>query len=332
LVKYSFANGEAGPQEKIMDVVMQNPDDKTPRIRFDLGPNQVYRNRYVITAYGNVVDLDQKKILVDQHDRFVRASGDSLIFYTNDIFKGKYYSVLNLVTGKYEQVKDPLFRAITGKDVEPDCSQRIFRIYYYPPSAPKIELVRDAGYGEDISLIPGARPRLPLFWIDDDNFLYPNYSSAHDYVAIMKVSVSAKSEEKIGDVDQLPENRALSEFFRDADGQIEYRCSRGLYRVDVEKKKVTEMQFIPEGNGFSISSNDVDSKGRNIRSGETVIGNYYCDPSLASTGTGVIAFPYEMVLGGDHYLQGAAVWCASSSKWKTVGDSDLSAVVGWIEE
>ncbi|HET6989962.1 MAG TPA: hypothetical protein VFJ43_01505 [Bacteroidia bacterium] len=330
--KVSFTNGNESGIENVMDVVTQGSGDRVPKIRFDLGPNQVYRNRWIITSYGNVIDLQQKKILVDTHDQFVKVSGDSIVFFTNDIIRGKFYSVLDLKTGNYAQVKDVLFKAIAGKDVEPDCSAKNYKIYFYPPSAPKVELVRDAGYGEDISLIPGARSQCPLFWIDNDNFIYPNYSVAHDYVSINKVCVSTKEQTKIGEIDHLPENHELSRFYKDIDGEIIYSCARGQFKIEPAKNKVTELEFLSAGNGFSVSVNEVDKKGRQIRSGDQVVGTYFCFPELAATTPGFIAFPYEIALGDEHYLQGAAVYSASSKQWKTIGDSDLSAVIGWIEE
>jgi hypothetical protein len=332
LQKIPFNAGMPGAPENIMDVVTQQPGDRVPRIRFDLGASQVYRNRWIITSYGNVIDIAQRKILVDSHDQFVRASGDSIIFYTNDITRGKFYSVLDLSTGIYEQVRSPSFRALTGRDVEPDCSSKNFKIYFYPPSAQKVELVKDAGFGEDVSLIPQTKPSCPIFWIDNDNFLYPNYSSAHDYVAIMKVNFSSKTQEKLGGIDKLPENHQLSFFYKNTDGEIIYSCSRGQFRIDPAKKEVSELQFLSAGNGFSIAVSETDKKGRVIRIGEQNIGTYYCTPGSTVTTAGHIAFPYEIVLGDEHYLQGAAVYSAVSKQWKTVCDSDLSAVVGWMEE
>lgn len=332
LKKISFSGGVQGGVENVMDVVTQQSGDKVPRIRFDLGANQIYRNRWVITSYGNVIDLLQKKVLVDTHDQFIRASGDSIIFYTNDIIRGKFYSVLNLKTGNYAEVKSVTFKALTGHDVQPDCSLKNFKIYFYPPSAEKIELVRDAGYGEDVSLIPRAKSHCPIYWIDNDNFLYPNYSSGHDYVSIMKVNFTSKEQVKIGSIDNLPENRALSKFYKNVDGEIVYDCSRGHFKIDVNKKTVSEILFLSAGNGFSVSINEEAKKGRTIRSGDQNVGNYFCYPELATSTTGYIAFPYEIVLGDEHYLQGAAVYSAASKQWRTIGDSDLSAVIGWTEE
>jgi hypothetical protein len=332
LYKVSFVNGVSSPQEKIMDITTKQAGDKSPRIRFDLGANQIYKNRYVITSYGNVIDLQDKKVLVDQHDQFIRASGDSIIFYTNDIFRGQFYSVLDLKTGQYEQVKSPAFKAKIGKDVEPDCSQKNFKIHYYPTGAAKIEIVKDAGFGEDLSLINGTKPRLPIWWINNDEFIYPKYSVGHNYVAVMKVAVSTKTEEKLGEIDQLPENHHLSRFYLNPDGDLVYDCARGHFKIDYSKKKVTELQFISVGNGFSVAVNETDIKGRAIKSGDQSIGTYFCNPEQATTCAGAIAFPYEMVFEGEHFLQGVAVWNTSTKKWKTIGDSDLSAVVGWVEE
>jgi hypothetical protein len=332
LRKISFVNGIPGGTENIMDIVTQEPGDKLPKIRFDLGPNQIYKNRWIITAYGQVIDMQLKKVLVSDHDKFVRASGDSIIFYTNDIFRGQFYSVLDLQSGKYNEVKSVSFRALPGKDVEPDCSLKNYKIYYYPASSEKIELVRDAGFGEDVSLIQNGKPQCPIFWIDNDNFLYPNYSSDHGFVSIMKYSMSSKTEEKVGDIDQLPENHQLSKFYKNADGDIIYSCARGQFRIDILKKKVTELLFLSAGNGFSIAINETDKKGRVIQNGSQSIGTYFCDPDYAVTAKGYIAFPYEIVLGDEHYLQGIQIYSTVAGQWKSVGDSDLSAVIGWAEE
>ena len=250
LKKVSFEAGAIGAMENVMDVVTQGANDRVPKIRFDLGPNQIYRNRWIITAYGNVIDMLQKKILVDTHDQFVRASGDSIVFYTNDIMRGKFYSVLDLKSGTYAQVKALTFHALIGQDVHPDCTMKNFKIYYYPPSAEKVEIIRDAGYGEDVSLIPKTKPTCPIYWIDNDNFLYPYYSAAHDYVSIMKVNFTSKEQEKIGGIDQLPENRSLSKFFKNAENEIVYQCARGYFKIDLGKKKISELQFLSAGNGF----------------------------------------------------------------------------------
>jgi len=332
LVRIPLTDGIPGPREKIMDVVTQQAGDKSPRIRFDLGRNQIYQNRFVITAYGQVVDLTTKKVLVDTHDNFVKASGDSIVFFTDDIFRGKFYSILKLTTGVYAQVADVKYNPKFGQDVEPDCSSRNFKIWFFPPSKPKIEVVKDAGYGEDVSLIPNGKPSLPMHWLDQSNFIFPYYNASHDAVTIFKVNYVTHEQKKIGTIDQLPENRKYSSFFTDPEGNLIYSCARGYFRIDIAKSVVVELTTFHLGSGFEIALDETPGKGNEIKRNGQSIGHYFCTPESAVAAEGVIAFPYEIVMEKEHYLQGAAYWANEPGKWKTTGDSDLSAVVGWIIE
>ena len=332
IVRIPFTDGIPGAREKVMDVITQQSGDKTPRVRFDLGRNQIYRNRYIITAYGQVVDMIDKKVLVDTHDQFVKASGDSIVFYTNDIFRGQFYSVLDLKTGVFSQVASVTYNPLPGNDVEPDCSQRNFRIFYYPPSKSKEEVVKDAGYGEDVSLIPNGKPCLPMKWVDNVNFVYPYYNSTHDVVTIYKVNYITHEQKKIGIIDQLPENRHYTEFLTDPDGNIVYNCARGYFRIDLKKNVVEEMKFFRIGNGFEIAMEETPDKGNEIKHDGSSIGYYFCTPKLAVATEGGIAFPYEVIMGGESFKMGAAYWSAETSKWKTTGDDNLCSTVGWTTE
>lgn len=332
IVRIPFTDGVPGAREKVMDVTIQQSGDKTPRVRFDLGRNEIYRNRYIITAYGQVVDMVAKKVLVDTHDQFVKASGDSIVFYTNDIFRGKYFSVLNLNTGSFAQVTSPTYNPLPGQDVEPDCSQRNFKIWYYPPSKPKVEVVKDAGYGEDVALVPNGKPRLPMHWADNVNFVYPYYNATHDVATIYKVNSVTHEQKKIGLIDQLPENHRYSEFITEPEGSLVYSCARGYFRIDLKKNTVEEMKFFRIGHGFETALEETDGKGNEVKHNGQSIGYYFCTPKLAVATENGIAFPFEMVLGKERYLQGAAYWSAETGKWKTTSDSDLCAVIGWTTE
>ncbi len=332
IVRIPFTDGIPGAREKIMDVVIQQAGDKVPRIRFDLGRNQIYNNRYIITAYGQVIDMIGKKVLVDTHDQFVKASGDSIVIYTNDIARGKFFSILDLKTGAYAQAAHPDYNPLPGAGVETDCSQRNYKIWYYPASKPKVEVVKDAGYGEDYALIPGGKAHLPMFWIDNVTFVYPYYNSLHTVATIYKVNYVTHEQVKVGVIDQLPENRKYTEFLTDLDGNVVYNCSRGYFRIDTKKNEVEEMKYFKVGHGFEIAMEETAGKGNEIKHNGSSIGYYFCTPKLAVTTEDGISFPFEIVMESEHYLQGAAYWSGETSKWKTTGDSDLCSVVGWTTE
>jgi len=329
LWRYNFEGGLYSTKEKV--VTVQGQKEKTSYVRMDLGTNTVHGNRWVITGIGNVIDVQQKKVLLDQKDQFVRGGHDSLVFFTNDIFKGKYYSVLDLKSGTYAQVKNPAFKAKRGQDVEPDCSLKNYKIHLYPTTGPKIELVRDAGYGEDNTQIEGGKARLPLCWIDNTTFIYPNFSAAKTYVALYKVSTVTKQQEKIGEADQLQAPRSACRFYETAEGEIIFVCSGNYYLIDPKKNKTETLKFLPVGYGFEIGLNET-AKGRVIRYKGQDIGTYFCsDPEKASVADGCIAFTYDLVFGEERYLHGVAAWTSAGGKWKTFDNSDVAAVVGWME-
>src|SRR5687768_4497957 len=93
LYAYHFAAGAYVNNEKVVSVKIQKEGEKGPvsYVRFDLGTNQLYRNRYVVTGIWNIVDVKNKKVLLDEKDPFVKFSGDSVVYYINDIFRGKFY-------------------------------------------------------------------------------------------------------------------------------------------------------------------------------------------------------------------------------------------------
>ena len=86
LWRFTFGDATVPVKEKVLTVEAQKPGETASWIRMDIGTSTVYRNRWVITGIGNIIDLQQKKVVSETKDRFVKASGDSLIFYTNDIF------------------------------------------------------------------------------------------------------------------------------------------------------------------------------------------------------------------------------------------------------
>ena len=131
LIRYNFVNGVLSGQETVISVPTKKVGTSGDYVRFDMGKNTIYKNRYVITAIGNVIDIQTKKLLVADRGELIACRGDSIIFYTNDIFKGKYYSVLNTKTEKYSKVENANFNPIQRPDVEIDEKVKPFNITAY---------------------------------------------------------------------------------------------------------------------------------------------------------------------------------------------------------
>jgi hypothetical protein len=335
LMGFHFAAGSFSGGEKIVSVKTQKADDKNPNasyIRFDLGYNFVYKNQYVVTGIGNIIDAKNKKVLLDQKDQFVKFSGDSVIYYINDIFRGKFYKVYDLQKQSYSQVNSLLYKAIPGKDLEVDYSSRLLKIWMYPANAAKILLVKDAGYGEDMAARKDKDLKVPIYWLDDNNFVYPNYSAQQNFCTIYKVNVD-KSAEVIGTISDIPSVAFNSYFYKNTGGDIVYACGKGTFTVDVKKKKTIQQPFEPLGNNFSVSTDEDATKGRIIKYKDYEIGRYFCDIRNIKTCGNMIALNYDIQLNGERYPQGVTYWSFTAQKWKELPiDGDVASVVGFIEE
>jgi len=237
LVNYIFIHVAMVSKETLLSVPTQKEGIKGNYVRFDLGKNKIYRNRYIVTGIGNVIDIQTKKLLVSEHATFIAFSGDSIIFYTNDIFKGKYYSVLNLKTEVYKKVENANFNPLPRPDVEVDETKNPFSISAYYITGKKDVLVSDAGYGEAQPLLgDDVRRKFPIFWLDNVSFLYAQFQKNQQSASIYKVSLN-KTIEKIADINDIPATAENTYFEFSNDGNIMYSYGKCRCMIDIQKHK-----------------------------------------------------------------------------------------------
>lgn len=328
---YTFADGVMMAKETLLSIPSQKPGQKGDYIRFDLGKNRLYRNRYLINSTGNIIDLKNKKILLEEKGDFVAYNGDSLIFHVNDIFKGKYYAIYNLKTEKYQKVENANYNPLPRPDVEVDDSTMPFTINAYATNGKKEQLVKDAGYGESQPLIgDNVKRKFAIFWLDNTSFLYANFSKDQHALSIYKVSTD-KSAEKIADIDAVPSTAANAYFEYDAEGNVIYSCGKGRFLVDVKKKKADPITYETLGNHFTIESAENPKYGRTMKYDATEIGKKWWRYDNAQSAKEYIALPVEMVVGTDRYPQGVSVWNTVSKRWILLDASGLESVIGWVE-
>jgi|GEM_PF-562537 len=331
LMCYHFVNGAFVSKEKIITVPTKKEGVKGSYVRFDLGTSTIYRNRYVITSIGNIIDVKEKKLLLAEKDELVGFNGDSIIFKTNDIFKGKYFSVFDLKTQTYTTVANPAFNPNPHPEVEFDDAAEPFKLWAYYSNGKKELLAANAGYGEAAPLV-GETPkrRLKVFWLDNSTFLYANYNAAQTDATIYKVNIN-KSVEKIADITAIPASAENSFFKKDQDGSVFYSCPKGIFLVDIKKKKAEKVQYKPIGNNFHVELDENPKYGHVVKYNDVEIGKYFCNDN-AQTTNGHIALQSELVIGTEKYPQGVKVWEATSKKWASLDISDIANIVGWMQE
>lgn len=327
IYRYNFLGGEFIGKEKVITVTGRK--DSKDYIRCDVGVNRIYKSRFLITGIGNIIDLQTKKVVSDNRAQWVSNRGDSIIFYTNDIFKGKFYSYFNIKTGVYEEIKSPLFKAIKGQDIEVDYSTQNRRIYLYPPNAAKILLVNDAGYGE--ALVTGTKnSNIPFYWLDDNQFLFPYYNVSKNECTLILYNVKDKSQTRFEKIIDIPKSRENSYFDQDGEGNLEYVCAKGKFIVDVKGKKLNPIVFEHLGHHFDVEYYE-QPYGHSIKYGKDEIGKYHFDLRQVKSGKNAIALYNLMKIGPEFYPQGIAVWDKNAKKWLTVEADEVASICGWAE-
>ena len=252
--------------------------------------------------------------------------------FTNDIFKGKYYSVLDLRTEKFGKVENANYNPLPRPDVEVDETTKPFSISAYGVSGKQDVLVKDAGFGEAQPLLgDDVKRKFPIFWLDNTSFLYANFSKNQQSATIYKVNIN-HAIEKIGEITEIPATAANAFFEFASDGGVVYACGKGRFAIDLKKKMVTKLVNQPIGNNFFLEADENPKYGRSILYELEVIGKKWCRLENAKTVSGYAAFQSEIVMGEERYPQGVAIWNTTNKKWTSLDITNLSDIVGWVEE
>lgn len=323
---YHFINGRYVGRDELL--VVQGKKDGKDYIRTDLGTPTLYNNRYFITGIGNIIDLKEKKILFDGRANLIRCSNDSAIFYTNDAFKGKFYSVYNFKTNTYGEVKNLVFKAKAGQDVEFDKTSAPFKLFLYPSDKAKIELVKDAGYGQ--SGTGGVTPDPCMWWLDNDNFVYAKFNKENTELAFEKVNVKSKSVTPLGKIAIKPESQPAHFEKLNSKQTVVYFGSKQIL-VDAGANTVTDQAFSFPCNGFSYECK-TNAYGHIVKLNDKEIGKFHFQPKNFKTGENIAAIVKELIVGEDSYQQGLGVWNNTKPGWEKVDAEDVLILAGWIKE
>jgi len=327
IMMYHFLNGHYTGRTELLTV--SGKKDGKDNIRTDLGINTLYNNRYLITGIGNIIDLKEKKVLFDGRANLLRCSNDSAIFYTNDIFKGKFYSVYNFKTNVYGEVKSLTFKPKVGQDVEFDKTTSPFKINLYPQNKPKVLLVGDAGYGQS-GTKEGRVPDPPMYWLDNSNFVYSNFNKENTEISFFKVNVDSKSNTLVGKV-AIKADAQNAQIQKVSNTQALFFIGSKQILIDVAANTVSDLQFTKPSDGFSYECK-TNSYGHLVKLNDKDVGKYHFQPKNFKTENNIASLVKELVVGPESYQQGMAVWNANKQGWENVDSEDVLTLVGWVKE
>lgn len=328
IYKYNFNNQTFSGKEKIMTVDgKRNGQDY---IRFDLGENILYNNRYLISNAGNIIDLNEKKVLFDGNGKVVYCANDSIIYFINDAFDGKYYALFNLKTNSYSEIKNPHFKPIPGQDVELDRSKSPYKLVYTPAKKPKQILMEDAGHGGVSTGSAYKIGGIPIYWVDNNVFLFPNIKVSNLEGSIVKYDLKTKTAKEIGTFSSTSNLAPGYKLIKGKSSFVEFYFKDRLYLINPTKDVMLLTNFKEFDAGFSVEM-IAKQNGRGVWLKGKEVGRQHFETKNFRSTTNHAALLKEVFFGDESIQQGLAVYSVTDNKWEDLQAEKVVAIIGWIK-
>jgi hypothetical protein len=354
VVAYNFSAGILQSKDTLIGLPTEMGPFPSINIRFDLGRNFIYRNRYIISGSGNVIDTKTRSLVVEASDDFVEARGDTLIFHRNNVIKGTGFLALDLKTGRYDFINHEEWDRDRDRRTAPDRAHYLsidqtelpYKVCLHDTNGKEIIVVPNAGHGPNITS-GGQRPTIETGWLNNHSFLYAIHQIKHldsgrmspgaaffsKYIlkaTLRKYNIHTGVDDVFCVLDNLQQGDVNGRFFKDGAGQIIYRSSGLTYHlVDTIHNTLADYPFYKLGYGFSIA-NRHDKDGNVIRFDKVDIGRLWCANSKVAEG--IMAVEYGPPGSNLGYPKGIMVWSRATNTWLTINIPWLCHIIGWIEE
>lgn len=338
LTSYNFQEGKLLSKDTLFDAPVTRENVAGSYIRFDLGRNFIYKNRYLISSNASVIDIVNRTLVVNAQANFVKTIGDTLIFYRNNLFTGTGFLMLDLNTRDYKFIEDAHFMPIKGLK-SPDCKHALeinrekipYDIYINNEKQASKIIVQSAGAS---SVLSGSFRKIPMLWLDDTCFIYAKDFSSSDFfnnkVEIRTINIDNQLDTLITTIDSIPYSNFQSSFYRDALGSLIFDYVKGNFVVDLKKKAIVSYRNQEIGHQFQVEIEEGTS-GRNIKYKEEIIGRFRCLPYFSKTTNGYFATQYDAT-GDRRYEDGIKVWNTFNKTWLTLNIPWVCAIIGWIQK
>ncbi len=344
LIKYDFAKGELVSTETIVS-------NTGGQLRFNCEKSQVYQNRYIITDFGDIVDITNCQFIhrggsVSVHTRLLGLEGDYVFIYQPQTDDYYYY---DLVKQEYIELEDPGKWSLPGL-LSPDGTMSVSssdrgegQIWLHYING-EMKLL-GVGFYVEYSPLASSHSGVPLMWLDNERVLTQK-SNGEIVIVTVDGSMVPVVNIDLSHIDFMPSGStgALhASFYRDFDAKIIYTISligpEGKFRdnrfvIDVENESYSryDPEWIALGNKFEYSS----------REGLTVIRydgydigqEQYFIEGFEQTIKGHIAMTRQESPG--LYPTSIRVWSSANGKWTTMDFKfpiwiTYSSIIGWFD-
>lgn len=328
IYKYNFNKEVFAGKELILTV--EGKKNGADYVRFDLGENTLYKNRYLISSTGNIVDLSEKRVLHSGNGKVVYTSNDSIVYFINDVFDGSYYALFDLTTNAYSEIKNKNFKPLPGQEVEFDRTKSPYKLVYLPPKKPKEILMEDAGHGGVVSGSTYKIGGIPVYWVNNDVFLFPNVKVSNLEGSIVKYDLKTRTAKEIGNFSSTSNLAPGYKLVKGKSSFVEFYFKDRLYLINPIKDVMLLTGFKEFDAGFSVEMISKQT-GRGVwLKGKEVGRNHFELRSFKST-ENYAALLKEVYFGDESFQQGLVVYHAGSNKWQDINAEKVVAVIGWVK-
>lgn len=325
ILKFNFVNYIFAGKDTIMRI--NGKKAGKDYLRFDDGENTLYQNRYLISSNGCILDLQTREVLRDAPAKVVKLTNDSIIYFINDVFSGSYYSLYNLTTRQYSDISQPEFKPLAGQQVEIDQQVSPHKLIYFPKGKPKVVLMEDAGHGGVSSI--GKKAEVPIYWIDDNSFMFPNIKITDLEGSIVKYDLNLKTQKVIGPFNSNTTIPATFTFTKINSALVEFSFKDKYYLINPLKETMLSTYYKDFEYNYSVST-ELKPLGRTIYHKGIEIGKNYFELHNFKASNNYAAIMCNIKMGGSVYKRELSVYSVFKAKWENIYVDHLVSIVGWI--
>lgn len=328
IYRYDFNKDIFSGKEKLLTV--EGKKGGIDYIRFDLGENTLYKNRYLISGYGNIIDLTDRKVIYDGNGKVVYCANDSVVYFVNDPFDGKYYTLFNLKTNTYSEIKSKTYKALPGQEVEFDRTKSPYKLIYFPEKKPKEILMEDAGHG---GVNTGSSYKIggaPIYWVDNEVFLFPNVKVTNLEGSIVKYDLKTRTAKEIGNFSSTSNLSPGYKLVKGKSSFVEFYFKDRLYLINPIKDVMLLTGFKEFDAGFSVEM-IAKQNGRGVWLKGKEVGRNHFELKSFKSSDNYAALLKEVFFGDESLQQGLVVYHVGTNKWEDISAEKVVAVIGWIK-
>lgn len=329
LVRYRFEKGIRVAREEIL---------KTPNslVRYDLGNNMTYLDRYAITRWGDIIDIKDLKLLHEGNSERIGCDGNRVILrrqtgenpglYSYDLSQKKIEKLLP--SDKWNLVYPEAHTLLAKHLLSPDGMKSVS----LGKNGTTITLHRlnqetktlAGGMRSGVSTMSSSDACTPMVWLDDETILTQKTNGK--LVAVnLEGTVSPLMDLPCKDLPLSP-----PKLYKDAGDRIIYVCVKS-YVIDVKNRKYWQQESYKFGHDFEMEKSQLPQAASSIRYRGEEIGRHQVNPESAKTISGHFAAFHAPTGKNPGEAAGVKVWSSLNGEWTTL-KLDWAEIIGWIDD